>query len=106
MGIIVKNALIKAYHFINMIERYYRLLRSVYSIFRTRILAIKLKLAFQMASKAINNLVIPNMLVFTLLVFGTYPRIIELNLPSLFIFQPAITMKKAIDEDQKYIASQ
>ena len=51
--------------------------------------------------KAINDLVGPNGLVFTLLVFGAYPRITELDALTSSITQRAIAMKKAIDEVQK-----
>lgn len=37
MGIIVKNILVKAHHFISMIEYYYGLLSQVYSIIITEI---------------------------------------------------------------------
>ena len=46
-----------------------------------------------------------NMLVFTLLIFDIYPKIIELNLSSLFIIQYTIAMKKTIDKVQKYTVS-
>lgn len=55
-----------------------------------------------MSFKAINNLVGPNRLVPTLLIFGAYFRISELNALSALITQYAIVMKKAINTVQKY----
>ena len=77
MGIIVKNAPVKANHSIGMVERYYGPLRRIYSIITNEILGIKPELALQMSFKAINNSVGPNRLVPTLLVFGAYPRMTE-----------------------------
>ena len=48
----------------------------------------------------------PNKLVLTLLVFGAYLRMTELDAPSPSIIQCAMAMKKAIDEVRKCIASQ
>ncbi len=54
-----------------------------------------------MAIKAINNSTSPNGLILTLLVFGAFPRIIELDLPALSITVRVIAIKKAIDEIAK-----
>ena len=54
-----------------------------------------------MAFKAINNTIGPNKLVFTLSVFGVYPRIVKLDALLLLITQCANAIKKAIVEIQK-----
>lgn len=81
-----------------MVKRYHGPLQQVYSIINTEIPGIEPELAFQMSFKAINNSVGPNGLVFTLLVFGTYPRITEINASSSSITQRGIAMIKAMDE--------
>lgn len=86
MGIIIKNTSVEAHNSISMIERYHGLLQQVYCIITTEILGIEPELAIQMSSKAINDSVDPNGLVSTLLVFGAYPRMTELDAPS-----PSIT---------------
>ena len=105
MGIIVKNAPVEAHHSIGMVERYHGPLRRVYSIIITEIPGIEADLALQMSFKAINDSVGPNGLVPTLLVFGAYPRMTELDAPSPSITQRAMAMKKAMDEVRKCTAS-
>jgi hypothetical protein len=51
-----------------------------------------------MAFKALNNTASLNGLVPTLLVFSAYPRMTELNAPSLIVTQRANAVKKAIVE--------
>ena len=51
-----------------------------------------------MAFKAINNTASPNRLVPTLLVFGVYPWMVELDVLSLSVTQRANAIKKAIVE--------
>lgn len=87
-----------------MIEHYYKFLQRVYFIIITEIPKIQHNLALQIFSKAINNLVGPNQLVFTLLVFGVYSQMIKQDAPSPSIIQRAVTMQKIIDEVRKYIA--
>lgn len=80
MGIIIRNALVEAHHFIGMVKYYYRSLKHVYSIFIIEIPGIKSDLALKILFKTINNLVSPNKLVLMLLVFGAYLKIIELDI--------------------------
>jgi len=54
-----------------------------------------------MAFKAINNSVGPNRLVPTLLVFGAYPRITNLDAPLPIVTQRAAAVKKAMEEIRK-----
>ena len=51
-----------------------------------------------MAIKTVNNTIEPNDLVSTLFVFGTFPRIAELNPLTLFITKHIILICKAIIE--------
>ena len=54
-----------------------------------------------MAFKAINDIVGPNRLILTLLVYSAYPRITEHNPLSLLIAQRALAIKKAMAKVQK-----
>lgn len=92
MKIIIKNILVKAHHSIGMVEYYHRPLQQVYSIIIIKIPSIKPNLALQMFLKTINNSVGSNELVFILLVFSAYPRIIELDTLSLSIIQCAVAI--------------
>ena len=105
MGIIIKNLPVEAHHFIGMVERYHGSLKQVYLIVTSKIPNIKPNLALQIFFKAINNLVDPNRLVLTLLVFGAYPQMTKLDASSPSINKYTMAMKKAIDEVQKCTAS-
>ena len=85
-----------------MVEHYHGLLWQIYSIITNKISSIEFDLAFQMYYKAINNLIGPNGLVLTLLVFCAYPRMIKRDISSLSIIQYAMTMKKAMNEILKH----
>lgn len=98
MGIIIKNTSVEGHHSISMVKRYHGPLRQVYLIVTTEIPGIELDLALQMIFKAINDLVGPNGLVLTLLVFGAYSRMTELDTPFPLISQCAMAMKKVMDE--------
>lgn len=74
MSIIVKNALVKVYHSICMVEHYYEPLQQIYSIITTKISSIEPDLALQIFFKAFNTSIEPNKLVPTLLVFGIIPE--------------------------------
>ena len=100
-----QNAPVEAHHSIGMIERYYGPLQRVDSIISTEIPGIELDLALQMSFKAINDLVGPDGLVPTLLVFGAYPRMTEMDAPSPSITQRALTMRKAMNKIRRCIAS-
>ena len=105
MGIIIRNASVEAHYSICMVEHYHGPLRRVYSIITIEIPGIEPELALQMTFKAINNSAGPNGLVLTLLVFGVYPRISELDAPSASITQHAMAMKKTMNEVRKCTAS-
>jgi hypothetical protein len=58
-------------------------------------------MALQMAVKAINDIAGLNGLVPTLLVFGAYLRITDLNLQTPSITERALAIRKAMDEITK-----
>ncbi len=64
--------LIKAYNFIGIVKRYYKLIRRAYLIIIAKIPNISKDIALQMAFKAINNIAGPNGLVLILLVYSAY----------------------------------
>jgi len=76
---------IKAYNFIRIIKRYYKLICRAYLIITIKIPNISKDIALQMAFKAINNISGPNKLVLILLVYSAYSRIIKYNPPLLLI---------------------
>lgn len=101
IGITVKNVPVEAHHSIGQVERYHEPFRRIYTIIITEIPSIDLELALQMAFKAINDSVGSNGLVPTLFVFGAYPRMMEMDAPSLIIIQRGVAMRKAIEEVRK-----
>ena len=102
MRIIVKNVSIEIHHSIDQIERYHDFFRRVYLIITAEIPGIDSNLKLQMAFKVINDSVDFHDLMFTLLIFDAYFRMIELDAFSPSITQRAIAIKKAMDEIRKF----
>jgi hypothetical protein len=82
MGVGTKGVLVEAHNSIGMVERYHGLIRRVYQIIVSEILELDKDMVLQMTFKAINDFAGPDGLVSTLLVFGAYLRMIELDAPS------------------------
>jgi hypothetical protein len=71
---------------VGIVERYYRLIRRAYSIIIiTKILDISKDMALQMAFKAINNIVGPNSIILTLLIYNAYSQITKHDPPLLLV---------------------
>jgi hypothetical protein len=104
MRIIVKTIFVDTHHSIEMMKRYHDSLRRMYAILTTEISNIDLEIALQMTFKVINDSIELDELIFTLLVFDVYLRMIEMNVSSSTITQRAIAMKKTMKEVQKSIA--
>ncbi len=85
-------------------KRYHDSLRRMYAIITTEISNIDLEIALQMTLKVINDSMEFDDLIFTLLIFDAYSRMIEMNVSSLTITQRVIAMRKAMKEVQKFIA--
>ena len=85
-AIILKTAIrsvpIKAHNSVKIVEHYHGLLHHIYYIIIAELLDIGKDIALQMAFKAINDSAGPNSLIPTLLVFRTYPRIVESDTPN------------------------
>ena len=79
-------------------EQYHGPLQRVYQIIVVELPGIDRDAALQMAFKALNDTTSPDGLVLTLLVFGAYLRMIELDAPSPTVTQCANVVKKAIAE--------
>ena len=101
MGIDTKAAPVEAHNSIGMVERYHGPIRRAYQIIMTEIPGIDKEMGLQMAFKAINDSAGPDGLVPTLLVFGAYPRMVQLDAPSLTVTQRASAIKKAMAEIHK-----
>jgi hypothetical protein len=104
MKITINTIFVETHHSIEMMKRYHNSLRRVYAIITTEISNIDLEIALQMTFKIINDSIEFDELIFTLLVFDVYFRMIEMNASSFTITQRAIAMKKAMKEVQKFIA--
>jgi hypothetical protein len=105
MRIIVKTISVETHHSIEMMKRYHDSLRRMYAIITTEISNIDLEIALQMTFKVINDSIELDDLIFILLVFEVYLRMIEINASSFTITQQTIAMRKAMKEVQKFIAT-
>lgn len=85
MNIIIKIFLIETHYYNNIIKHYHGYLWQIYFLIITKIPSIELNLVLPMFLNAMNKFLDPNDLVLTLLVFGVYFRIIELNISSPYI---------------------
>ncbi len=105
MSIKIKIVSIESHHSIDMIERYHDSLRRVYAIIVFEILDIDSNSIFQIIFKTLNDSVDLNDLVFILLVFDDYFRMIEMNISFSTITQRSIAMRKTMKEVFKSIVS-
>jgi hypothetical protein len=105
MTITIKTISVETHHSIEMMKRYHDSLRRIYAIITTEISSINSEIALQMTFKVINDSIEFDELIFTLLVFDVYFRMIEMNVSSSTITQRVIVMRKAMKEVQKFIAT-
>jgi hypothetical protein len=85
MNIKVNTISIETHHSIDMIERYHDSFRRIYAIIIAKISNIDSNSTLQMTFKALNDFAEFNELIFTLLVFKAYLRMIEINVFSFTI---------------------
>jgi hypothetical protein len=104
MNIKMKIVSIEFNHSIKMIKRYHDLLCRVYVIIVFEILDIDSNSILQMNFKILNNSTDHNDLVFILLVFDAYSRMIEMSVSFSTITQRSIAMRKAMKKVRKTIA--
>jgi hypothetical protein len=101
IGIRTKAVPVEAHNSIGMVERYHGPLRRIYQILRVELPDLSEEATLQMAFKAINDTAGPDGLVPTLLAFGAYPRMTDLDAPSPTVTQRANAIKKAMAEVRK-----
>lgn len=79
MNIVIKNVSVEAHHFIRLVKCYHGPLCRIYSIIILKIPRISYELALQILFKALNDFVDLNGLVSTLLIFGAYSQMAEMD---------------------------
>jgi hypothetical protein len=100
MLIKVKEVPVKAYNNVGLIERYHALLRCAYEIIKKELKNehINKEMILQIAVKAVNDSARPDRIVPTLLVFGSYLRMTEIDPPSPTIAKRAEAIRAATKE--------
>ena len=75
IAIKIKEVLVEAYNSIGLVKKYYTPLRYIYKIIQDKLKGeyINKEIILQMAVKAVNDLIGPNRIIPTLLVFSAYP---------------------------------
>jgi hypothetical protein len=108
MLIKVKEVFVEAHNSVGLIERYHALLRRAYKIMKEELKDehINKKMILQMAVKAVNDSAGPDEIVLTLLVFGLYPRMTEMDLPSPTIAKRAEAICAVTKEVRRLYAKQ
>ncbi|RAL67679.1 hypothetical protein DID88_008420 [Monilinia fructigena] len=103
MSIQTKAVPVEAHHSIGKVERFHTPLRRSFKIIQeeTEDIGVSKTAMLQMAVKAINDTAGPNGLVPTLLVFGTFPRMVDSDPPTPNIQQRASAISKAMKEVHK-----
>lgn len=105
MNIVTKTAPVEAHNSVGLIERSHPVLRRAYQVLSAEFNALGLEtnreMLLQMAVKAVNDTAGPDGLIPTLLVYGTYPRMVETDPPAPSISQRAAAIRKAMAEITK-----
>ena len=87
MAISTKSVPVEAHWSIGIVERAHPVLRRTYQIITEELQDVTKEQALQMAIKAVNDTAGPDSLVPTLLIFGAYPQMSELDPPAPSITQ-------------------
>jgi hypothetical protein len=98
----MKMISIETHHSIEMMKRYHESLRRIYSIIISEMLTIDFESILQMSFKVLNDSIESDDLVLTLLILDAYSRMIYNALIST-ITQPAIAMRKAMNEMKRFM---
>jgi hypothetical protein len=110
MTIGINQVPVEAHQSVGIVERYHAPLRRAYKIIKDEFdvngtadggKGIDKTMMLQMAVKAVNDTAGPDGLVPTLLVFGAYPRMSELDPPAPTISQRATAIARAMEEVRK-----
>ena len=102
-GSTTKSVPVEAHNSTGVVERYHGPLRRIYQIITAEIPGINKTLALQMTFKAINDSMGPDGLVFTLLVFGAFPRMIKEDAPLSTVTQRTEALRKAMKELEQIV---
>jgi hypothetical protein len=100
---VTKSVPVEAHWSIGLVERAHPLLRRAYKIITEELKgeSISKNSILQMAVKSVNDSAGPDGLIPTLLVFGAYPRMTELDPPTPSTTQRATAIKRAMEEISK-----
>jgi hypothetical protein len=100
IAIEVKEVPVEAHNSVGQVERYHARLRRAYEIIQDKLedKHIDKEIMLQMAVKAINDSAGPDGIVPTLLVFGAYPRLTEIDPPSPSVTKRAEAIRAATKE--------
>jgi hypothetical protein len=101
MNIKINIVFVETHHFIEMIKRYHEFLRRVYAIIVAKLFEIDSNSILQMTFKTLNDSINLDDLIFTLLVFDAYFRIIEMNVSSSTIIQRFFAIRKTMNDVRK-----
>jgi hypothetical protein len=108
MAVQTKEVPVEAHNSVGKVERYHAPLRRAYEIIRDELeLSNKYsdrEMTLQMAVKAVNDTAGPDGIVPTLLVFGAYPRMTDMDPPSPSIIQRAQAIRAATKEIRRLYA--
>jgi hypothetical protein len=106
MAIEIKKVPVEAHNSVGQVERYYAPLRHAYEIIQDELKneQIDKEMMLQMAVKAINDSAGPDGIVLTLLVFGAYPRLTEMDPPSPLVTKRAEAICAASKEVRRLYA--
>jgi hypothetical protein len=106
MSIKVKEVPVEAHNSVGKVERYHAPLRRAYEILREELKNenIDREMILQMAVKAVNDSAGPDGIVPTLLVFGAYPRMTEMDPPSPSVVKRAEAIRAATKEVRRLYA--
>lgn len=98
LAIYTKCVPVEAHHSIGLVERYHQMLRRAFTILVEDLAPIGIgrDAILQTSIKAINDTAGPGVIIPTLLVFGTFPRMHVSDAPSFDIITRAKAIKKAM----------
>ena len=100
IAIEIKEVPVEAYNSVGLVKRYHAPLRRSYEIIQDELKDehIDKEIVLQMAVKAVNDSAGPNGIIPTLLVFGAYPRLTEIDPPSPSVTKRAEAIRAATKE--------
>lgn len=103
MAIKTLQTLVEAHHSIGLVERYHASPRRAFEIISQELKGMNISkdMILQMSVKALHDTAGPDGIVPTLLVFGSYPRMSELDPQAPSISQRSLAISKAMKEVRK-----